>query len=160
MAFIGNKPYDIRLGSMISQPYYHAADICGSSFHGLATTVEQQLKNYDFYAARDQVVRCIEARQAEMRKRAYPDPAHNYAIKTMISFLNKIDNLIDNVKTLWSQLPATLVRYNEQKGFVITIDNKVFGGKIRRKNTLIRKKKYKTRTKTRKHKRTKKARKI
>lgn len=133
MAFIGNKPYDIRLGSMISQPYYHSNDICGSSFHGLATTVEQQLKNYDFYAARDQIVRCIEARKDEMRKRSYPDPAHNHAIRTMVAFLNKIDNLIANVKTLWRQLPATLVRYSEQKGFVITINDKVFGGNSFRK---------------------------
>ena len=148
MAFIGNKPYDIRLATMISQPYYHAADICGSSFHGLATTVEQELKNYDFYAARDQIVRCIEARKEEMRKRSNPDPAHNYAIKTMITFLNKIDNLISNVKTLWSQLPATLVRYNEQKGFVITINDKVFGGKVRKVKKTC--KKCKTKNKTRK----------
>ena len=66
MAYIGKQPYDIRLAHMTSQPYYHNNDICGSSFHGLATTVEQKLKNYDFYAARDQVVRCINARQEEI----------------------------------------------------------------------------------------------
>lgn len=159
MAFIGNQPYDIRLGSMISQPYYHADDICGSSLHGLATTVEQQLKNYDFYAARDQIVRCIDARQAEMRKRSYPDPAHNNVIQTLIAFLKKIDNLIGNVKTFWSQLPATLVRYNEQKGFTITIRNRVFGGKRatkrRKKKTIIHKIKQR-----KKHGKTKKAHKI
>ena len=147
MAFIGNKPYDIRLGSMISQPYYHAIDICGSSLHGLATTVEQQLKNYDFYAARDQIVRCIDARQAEMRKRSYPDPAHNNVIQVLIEFLRKIDSLIANVKNFWGQLPATFVRYNEEKGFTITIRNRVFGGrhatKTRRKTTTYKAKKRK-----------------
>lgn len=157
MAFIGNQPYDIRLASMISQPYYHADDICGSSFHGLATTVEQQLKNYKFYEARDQIVRCIDARKAEMRKRSYPDPAHNNAIKILISFLKKIDNLIANVANFSSQLPATLVRYNEGTGFTIIIRNRVFGGvtKRRKKKIIIHKAKSR-----KKHRKTKKANKI
>jgi hypothetical protein len=150
MAFIGNKPYDIRLATMISQPYYHSDTICGSSFHGLATTLEKQLKNYDFYAARDQVIRCLDAREEEMRKRSYPDPAHNHAIKVLRILLNKIDNLISNVKTLWRQLPLTLVRYSEQKGFTITIDNRVFGGKIKKHKKTCKKKAKKT--KTRKYK--------
>ena len=145
MAFIGKKPYDIRLANMISQPYYHSDDICGSSFHGLATTVEQKLKNYDFYGARDQVVRCINARQEEMRKRDNPDPAHNHAIQMMIVLLKKIDKLINNITDYSSQLPATLVRYNEGRGYKITINNRIFGGKTkkykntRRKNTKTRK---------------------
>lgn len=139
MAFIGKKPYDIRLGHMISQPYYHRDDICGSSFHGLATTVEQKLKNYDFYGARDQVVRCINARQEEMRKRGNPDPAHNHAIQTMIVLLKKIDKLIDNIVDYSSQLPATLVRYNEGKGYTIIINNRVFGGKSKKIRQLVEK---------------------
>ena len=129
MAFIGKKPYDIRLAHMTSQPYYHSDDICGSSFHGLATTVEQKLKNYDFYGARDQVVRCINARQEEMRKRDNPDPAHNHAIQTMMVLLRKIDKMINNITDFSSQLPATLVRYNEGRGYTIKINNRVFGGK-------------------------------
>lgn len=151
MAFIGKKPYDIRLAHMISQPYYHSDDICGSSFHGLATTVEQKLKNYDFYGARDQVVRCINARQKEMRKRDNPDPAHNYAIQTMIVLLKKIDKLINNITDFSSQLPATLVRYNEGKGYTITINNRIFGGKTKKYKTTRRKK-----TRTRKRKLTRK----
>ena len=154
MAFIGKKPYDIRLAHMISQPYYHSDDICGSSFHGLATTVEQKLKNYDFYGARDQVVRCINARQEEMRKRSNPDPAHNHAIKMMITLLNKIDKLINNITDFSSQLPATLVRYNEGKGYSIIINNRAFGGKSK-KNRITRKK-NKNKNKTRKLKRTSK----
>ena len=151
MAFIGKKPYDIRLAHMISQPYYHRDDICGSSFHGLATTVEQKLKNYDFYGARDQVVRCINARQEEMRKRDNPDPAHNHAIQTMMVLLRKIDKMINNITDFSSQLPATLVRYNEGRGYTIKINNRVFGGKSK-KNKAIRKK-NKMKNKTRKLKR-------
>jgi len=154
MAYIGKQPYDLRLTQMEHQSQYHDLDICGSSFHGLATTVENQLKNGDFHKAQDQVNRCIKARQNEMIKRKNPDPAHNIAIQTLRSFLHKINNLMSQLKDQWGNLPNTLVRYNDRTGFKITINDKVFGGKKRIHKTKSKKNNSMGKRKTikRKHK--------
>jgi len=153
MAYIGKQPYDLRLTQMEHQPEYHALDICGSSFHGLATTVEHQLKNREFIKAEDQVNKCIKARQNEMLKRKNPDPAHNNAIQILRSFLYKIHNLMLQPKE-WVNLPYTLVRYNDRTGFKITINDKVFGGKKRIHKTKSKKNNSMGKRKTikRKHK--------
>lgn len=122
MAYKGNQPYDFRLSAMESQSSYHADDICGSSFHGLATSIELKLKNYDYQSARKQVLICINARKYEMSQRRYPDPAHNRAIVVMEDLLRKINNLILNINTLNKYLPTAIVRYNEQKGYRIILD--------------------------------------
>jgi len=159
MAWRGQQPYDIRLGSMERQAEYHHHDICGSSFHGLATILEKYFNNFDFHGAREQVLRCIDARENEIRRRQYPDPAHNYAVRVLRGLLRKINYIIENITTLWAQWPSNtsmLVRYDEQTGFSIIINNRVLGGKIKKYKKTCKKCVKKTKTRKQKNKKIRK----
>lgn len=161
MAWRGQQPYDIRLGSMERQAAYHHPDICGSSFHGLATILESYLNKFDFHSAQEQVLRCIDAREDEIRRRQYPDPAHNYAVGVLRALLGKINYIVKHLPELWSQWSVNtpiLVRYNEGtgpgSGFSIIINNRVFGGKIKKYKKTC--KKCAKKIKTKKNKKIKK----
>lgn len=153
MAWQGKLPFHHQLETRYTpQPNYHTDSVCGSSFHGLAYSVENQIQKGYVNDAMTQVKTCIEARQAEMQKRSYPDPAHNAAIEILINFYHKLQIIRDNYGYFAGLLHTTLVRYNDNnRVFMITISNMTIGGK----NKIKRKQTKKTKQ-TKKNKQTKK----
>ena len=131
MAWQSNQQFHQKLETRNThQPYYHTDNVCGSSFHGLAYTVEQQLQRSDVNTAMNQVKSCIEARQREMRNRQFPDPGHNTAIQILIAFYQKLQIINNNFYNYANYLHLTLVRYNDyNREFIITISNMTIGGK-------------------------------
>jgi acid stress-induced BolA-like protein IbaG/YrbA len=120
------------------QPYYHVDDICGSSFHGLATTVEQQIQRGYVNDAMAQVDKCIRERQLT----AY-DNSHFFAIQILSRFYQKLQIIANNYVNFYGLLHTTLVRYNDTNHeFKITINDKTVGGKnkIKRRQTKKNKK--------------------
>jgi hypothetical protein len=85
--------YIQRLENFSHQPDYHADNICGSSFHGLASTLQSFAKINKLREASEQIKRCIDARQREMNKRSYADPAHNRAIESLNDLYRKFIKL-------------------------------------------------------------------
>ena len=159
MAWQSNQQFHQKLETRnIPQPYYHTDDICGSSFHGLATSVEQQIQRGYVNDAMTQVKNCIEARQGEMQKRSFPDPAHNAAIQILINFYQKLQIIKNNYGHFANLLHLTLVRYNDyNREFIITISNMTIGGKNKIKRRQSKKnKKTKLRFRYKKNKTLKK----
>ena len=134
----GNLPYHQRLETMISQPSYHSIDNCGSSFHGLATTIEEKIKKDELVDAIKQIKKCIRSRKDEMRKRSFPDPAHNHAVKVLEKFLRSVTKLHDERYYYAEKLKYALVRFDTE--FVITIGDKKIGGGRKQVNTHKRRK--------------------
>ena len=149
MAWQATQPYHQQLEHRnFPQPYYHSDNICGSSFHGLATSVDQQLQLLDINTALSQVKSCIDARVNEMRKRQFPDPKHNYAIEILIRFYQKLQIINNNFYTYANYLHLALVRYNDSSNeFIININNMLIGGKNKTKRKKNNKNKRTKRTK-------------
>jgi hypothetical protein len=149
MAWQATQPYHQQLEHRnFPQPYYHSDNICGSSFHGLATSVEQQLQRRDINTALSQVKSCIDARLNEMRKRQFPDTAHNYAIEILNRFYQKLQNINHNFYTFANYLHLALVRYNDANHeFIININNQLIGGKNKTKRKQSKRRKKSKRTK-------------
>jgi len=127
------KSYIEKLESSSWQPYYHTDDICGSSFHGLATTVEQQIQRGYLNDAMAQVEKCIRERE----KTTYDD-SHFFAIQILIRFYQKLQIIANNYVKFYGLIHTTLVRYNDTNHeFKITINDTTVGGKnkIKRRQT-------------------------
>jgi len=91
-----------------------------------------------FHHRLEQIQRCINARQAEIKRRQFPDPAHNLVVHTL-ERLYKLYQLLYQYDETY--LARTIVRYiDRQNLFDIYIDNKrlIFnlekGGRIRHKS--------------------------
>jgi hypothetical protein len=136
---------------MTQQPSYHNLDVCGSNFHGLATTLEKYAKTNNLGLGLEQLDKCIEARLNEMSKRSYPDRAHNIAIESLRDLKRKYLNLNENYYYYGSSLPSTIIRYNDPTAkFVINIAGKnIQGGRKKRKTK--RQKRHKKQTLKRKY---------
>jgi hypothetical protein len=158
----GKLPYHQRLEHITSQPSYHAVDICGSSFHGLATTIQDKIQKGEIEQARQQLLKCILQRKTEMRKRINPDPAHNHAIEVVRNLLEKVVSLKSQPHYL-DNLKNTLIRFNDGT-FEVTINGEKIvqrtvveiGGKKRRnthksRNTKRRNTRKRRNTKRRKY---------
>jgi len=131
----GKLPYVQRLEQKNFQPYYHDIDTCGSTFHGLATTLEQFATENKVAEGLEQINRCLQARRAERDKRANPDPAHNRIIVMLEHFYRQYLKLgAYNSRALQS----TIVRFRDGDPGYFTItcaENNIRGGTRRRKNT-------------------------
>jgi hypothetical protein len=158
MAWQGKKLFHQRLESRDTyQPSYHADHICGSSFHGLAYTVQEQLQRRDVNSAMSQVKSCIEQRQQQMRNRQFPDPEHNGAIQILIAFYQKLQIININFYNYANYLHLALVRYNDSNHeFKITVNNMTVGGKNKIKRRQTKNKKTKLRFRYKKNKTLKK----
>ena len=129
MAYYGRLPYAQRLEHKEKQAWYHTDDTCGSSFHGLAYTLQEYAKNDDLTSVLAQIDRCINARQAEMRARTNPDPAHNAAVVTLIDLRNKILRIIRFHHFYSPGLPSTIITYSDSTGrFSIEVGGLSVGG--------------------------------
>jgi hypothetical protein len=147
MSYYGKLPYHQRLEYISHQSSYHNLETCGSSFHGLATTLEKYAKSDNLGLGLQQIDKCIEARLTEMNKRSYPDRAHNMAIETLRDLRKKYLYINENHYYYSSSLPSTIIRYNDAtSNFVINIAGKIIrGGK--NKSRKIKHKSRKTKNK-------------
>ena len=150
MSYFGKLPYHQRLEHVEHQSWYHNLNICGSSFHGLATTLEEYAKRDDLGLGLKQIDNCINARLDEMRKRQNPDPAHNSAINVLRDLKRKYLSINENHYYYASSLPTTIIRYDDKSNqFIININGKIIRGGKRRFKKITKKRKKLTR-KTRK----------
>ena len=134
----GNQPYHQRLERANHQAAYHVDHICGSSFHGLSTTIQRFLQANNLYQAIAQVQACINARRAEIQRRVAPDPAHNNAIQTLENFRAGL-NRLQNSQLYETYYNETLVYYSDYDGFTITIGGHKMGGNTTKRKTSKRK---------------------
>ena len=133
----GRLPYHQRMESRTSQPYYHADDICGSSMHGLATSIQQMLQDEKLQAAYDQIEACIDARLYEMSKRRFPDKAHNLIVEQLRAFRNDVWTIKTTIENNpfskeASYINSALVRYRDTENphhFEIDISKTAWGTK-------------------------------
>lgn len=138
----GKMPYVQRLELKNFQPYYHDIEVCGSTFHGLATTLEQFATDNKVAEGLEQINRCLQARRSERDKRANPDPAHNRII-TMLEYFHRQYLKLGAYNS--QALKSTIVRfYDGDPGyFVVTCAGKnVRGGTRKRRKTLKKCTKY------------------
>ena len=150
MSYLGKLPYHKRLEHIEHQSWYHDMNICGSSFHGLATTLEEYAKRDDLGLGLKQIDNCINARLDEMRKRQNPDPTHNNAINILRDLKRKYLSINENHYYYASSLPTTIIRYDDRSNqFIINI-NGIIVREGKRKFKKITKKRKKLIKKTRK----------
>ena len=130
MAYQGNLPYPVRAEGKTKLPWYHTDDICGSSLHGMAQTIQSFLQDGLFDESLDQIERCINARLEEANKRSFPDRAHNEVIEQLRRFHTLVRNLRRLVQTgdtkYADKLKTVVVRYIEREKphrFEISIGN-------------------------------------
>ena len=100
MSYRSKLPPGIKFDISESQSHYHTNEVCGSLFQGLATTIQQNIQNNKLEGLNNsinQVKKCIEARQYEVRKRSNPDPQHNHAIVVLLDLLKKLIKLREDV---------------------------------------------------------------
>jgi hypothetical protein len=111
---------------------YHANDVCGSNFHGLATTIQRLIQEGRLNEAIEQVRRCIEARKAEQRRKGF-DSGHNEAIQSLKLFLIELQTLDAGMFYTQKAFPTMIVKYSDTtRRFSIIIGNYTFihsGGK-------------------------------
>jgi hypothetical protein len=97
----------------IKRPNYHAMEICGSGFDGLATTIETHLNEGQIQKAVNQVNTCINEREPTAK-----DKSHQKAINTLKNFLQQLkwyDNNLDSFNDIINH-GGFIVRYNEYIG--------------------------------------------
>ncbi len=124
------------------------------------------IQNKKFDEAIAQIEKCIKARQKEINKRTYPDPAHDKQIVILENFIKKIRELEGkNTSASYSSgllsfnTSELVVTYNEsQKTFIVRMNGQILGG--RKKNThKTHKKSKKNKSKKNKSKKNKKTKK-
>ena len=97
--------YNIRLGSRTSQSWYHEDIIgpngkpipesapCGSSFHGLSTTLERLAVEDKVAEGLAKIRDCLGARRYEIERRERPDPSHNRAVEQLLKLYTSYQKL-------------------------------------------------------------------
>jgi hypothetical protein len=95
------------------RPNYHAIDICGSGFDGLATTIETHINEGQIQNAINQVNTCINQREPTAK-----DKSHQKAIMTLKNFLRQLKWYDDNPVSFNDIINdgGFIVRYNEYIG--------------------------------------------
>ena len=105
----------------LSQPYYHDNSICGSTFHGLAYTIQEYIQNHQFEEAIHQVTVCITAREDEERRRGSfstkTESSHQRAIRILKDFRSEIQKVYNNVRNDYyyynAIIPHIIVRFDD-----------------------------------------------
>lgn len=104
-------PPAVKLDKKTSQPPYHDDDVCGSTFHGLASTLEKFAVANNVTKGLEQIDRCIAARRAELEKRRYPNAAHHTAIDTVIALRSQYVKLLTKAPDI---LKKVIVRFDDE----------------------------------------------
>lgn len=119
----------------LKQPYYHNDAICGSTFHGLAYTIQNYIQNNLLAEAIQQVKKCITARENEESKRGSfslkKKSSHQYAITTLYIFLSQLKNISDNHYYYNEIIPHIIVKFNDDLFRFYILHNDVDIGKIK-----------------------------
>lgn len=106
------------------QPFHHDINICGSSLHGLATTIQGMLGEKRKDSAIAQVDRCITARINDAARHNGGDPAHLNIIRILQEFRTQIEEYNTDIA-------IRSVNYNDEKqSFKITSVG--WGGKYKK----------------------------
>jgi hypothetical protein len=155
-------PFAVKQDSKSTISWYHKEDengnpICGSNNHALAQIIQDLIQKKKFDEAIAQIEKCIKARQKEINKRDYPDPAHDKQIVILENFIKKIRELEGkNTSASYSSsllsfnTSQLVVSYNEPtKTFIVRMNGQILGG---RKKNRVKKYTQKTYKKSKKNK--------
>lgn len=107
----GKLTYAQRLERRTHQDNYHHIEVCGSSFHGLATTLEGFATKNEIANGLAQIDRCITARRREIERRDKPDPIHNDAIEQLIALHRAYARLMYKDPEI---LKKAMIRYSDK----------------------------------------------
>jgi len=107
----GKLTFAQRLEKKRGQDPYHHIEVCGSSFHGLATTLEIFATSNKIAEGLAQIDRCIAARRREIEKSIKPDPAHNDAIEQLIALYRAYARLMYKDPEI---LKKAIIRYDDE----------------------------------------------
>ena len=101
------------------RPRYHADNICGSGFDGLATTIEIKLNEGKIGEAINQLNTCIKERRLTTR-----DKSHQNVILILENFLKKVKKYDEDPDLLNNVINhgGFIVRYNEYIGRLAEFD--------------------------------------
>ena len=115
------------------QPPYHDDDKCGSSNHGLSSTLEKFAVKNDVAEGLRQITRCIDARKEFMEKQRSPNASHHAAVTLVEGLYNKYLKLAGYNS---EQLKTTIVRFYDgpPSFFEIKCLGNSVGGGLTRKN--------------------------
>ena len=115
------------------QPPYHDDDKCGSSNHGLATTLEKFAVENKVADGLLQIQRCIDARRAFMAKRVSVNESHHAQVDLVEKLYHQYLKLGGYNS---EQLKTTLVRFYDgpPMRFEIKCIGNIVGGGLTRKN--------------------------
>jgi hypothetical protein len=99
---VSKNPYHLRMETKEYQADYHRDNLCGSSYYGLATTIQRLLRNGELTKSISQVNSCIKARQRYSRAVRSSEPSdknfhkdsHKEAIKILSDFKSKLEDLL------------------------------------------------------------------
>jgi hypothetical protein len=90
------------------QPFHHDINICGSSLHGLATTIQRMLAKKRKGDAIAQVDRCINARLLDIMRHNGGDSAHLNIIRILREFKTRLEEYN-------TDLAVRAVTYNDEE---------------------------------------------
>jgi hypothetical protein len=91
---VSKNPYHLRMETKEYQADYHKDKLCGSSYYGLATTIQRLLRNGKLINSISQVNSCIKARERYSRAIGSPEPSHEEAIYILSDFKSKLEDLL------------------------------------------------------------------
>lgn len=91
---VSKTPYHLRMEGKEYQADYHRDNLCGSSYYGLATTIQRLLRNGKLRKSISQVNSCIKARERYSRAIGSPEPSHEEAIYILSDFKSKLEDLL------------------------------------------------------------------
>lgn len=135
------KRYAIKKEDDEFEAWYHADNICGSSFNGLATTLQKYAQNDQITLGLNQIDECIKARLTATNKIQPTNNTHNKVIDILEDLRQKYSSINDKHFIYSASLDQTLIRFdNQNHKFIITIGGQIIGGKKRKKLTKKRKK--------------------
>jgi hypothetical protein len=135
------KRYAIEKEGDEFEAWYHADNICGSSFNGLATTLQKYAQNDQITLGLNQIDKCIKARLTATNKIQPTNNTHNKVIDILEDLRQKYSSINDKHFIYSASLDQTLIRFdNQNHKFIITIGGQIIGGKKCKKLTKKRKK--------------------
>jgi hypothetical protein len=86
-------PYHIKMETKEYESDYHKDNLCGSTYYGLATTLQQKVRSGNLIKAIKQVHACIKSRERYTNKIGV-NSSHEEAISIMIDLKDKLIDLI------------------------------------------------------------------
>jgi hypothetical protein len=114
MTIFKNQNYHHKVEHSEYQAKYHKDDICGSSFHGLAQTIQKKLRKDEFTNALNQIQKCIDMRYQYLKKNEEYEN-HLYPIRVLQTFYKKVFYINENHYLYKQSLPELLIHYKRNQ---------------------------------------------